>query len=128
MNEFKKLYDLANGIYAAGRIREVIEFAQSSETRGMDNLNPIAAFTQILEILAQYSPERQRNIFGQTANRGKVYMEVFNNLNQRLSTYREKSILNRNDIVNTLTILEPVLGMREKAIIDKIVELNKVFS
>lgn len=128
MNEFKNLYDLANGIFAAGRIGEVISSAHINETRGMDNSNPISVFTRILEILAEYSPEKQRNILGQTANRGRLYMEVFNKLNQTLSTYREKSIIDRNDIVNTLAILQPVLSSREKVLIDKIIKLNEVFS
>ncbi|MFZ5987258.1 MAG: hypothetical protein ACOYWZ_09075 [Bacillota bacterium] len=128
MNGYKNLYDLANGIYAAGRIREVLNSTRSGETRGLDDTNIIQAFSRILDILSEYAPEKQRNILVGTANKSRIYMDVFKNLNQNLNTYRGNRRLDRNNIVNTLTILQPVLGPRERILIDKIVKLNEVFS
>lgn len=128
MNGYKNLYDLANGIYAAGRIREVLNSTRIGETRGLNDTNIIQAFSRILDILSEYAPEKQRNILAGTANKSRIYMDVFKNLNQNLNTYRGNRRLDRNNIVNTLTILQPVLGPRERILIDKIVKLNEVFS
>ncbi|MCX7842342.1 MAG: hypothetical protein N2489_04635 [Clostridia bacterium] len=127
MNGYGYLYELANGIYAAGRIGEVINSAGSKQTRAAGGADPVCVLGRILEILSQYAPERQRGVLGEAAKRSRVCNEIYRNLNQSLNTYRNGR-LDRNNLVKTLAIMQPLLGKRERVIIDKLVKLNDIFS
>ena len=126
MNGYKNLYDLANGIFAAGRIGEVLNTAHSKNTRGIDSTNTVFVISRILDILSEYAPDRQKGILGEVANKSRVYMDVCNKLNQNISTYRNDRV-DTNNIINTLTILHPVLNSQQKMLIDRIIKLNEVF-
>jgi len=127
MTMYHGLYELANGIYAAGRIGEALNMSRGSMTRSFDGPNIVTVLSRILEILSEYAPEKQRSILGDAVNRSRVYLDVYQNLNQTLNTYRSRGP-DKNQFVNTLTILQPVLGRKERILIDKIVKLNEVFS
>jgi hypothetical protein len=100
----------------------------SKDTRSIDNANTISVFSRVLDILSEYAPDRHKNILGEAANKSRVYMEVYNKLNQNIVTYRNnRNGIDTNNIINTLTILHPVLNSQQKMLIERIIKLNEVF-
>ncbi|TYQ16209.1 UNVERIFIED_CONTAM: hypothetical protein Cloal_2731 [Acetivibrio alkalicellulosi] len=125
MYNYKALYDVANGIFAAGKIGEVLNLNPSNDRNQIATTSPIDSICKVLDILAQHAPNEQREILGIAAQKSKLYLDTYTNLDRHFNTYRS-SKMNIDKIIETLGIIHPVLGSREKNIIDKILKLYQV--
>ena len=57
------LFNVANGIFAAGKIGEAV-FTTSNKRNEMHKANPLTSTCKILDILVQYAPE-EKEVFGE---------------------------------------------------------------
>lgn len=121
MRGYKMLYNVANGIFAAGKIGEVLYKQQGNKRNGIYKTNLLANTCKILDILAQYTPEENREAFGARASKSKLYLETCNNLNRHFSTYAKS--FDAEKIAQAFNIIKPILGGDEKRIVDKMLKI-----
>jgi hypothetical protein len=116
---YSTLYNIANGIYAAAKISEVLYLQQNR--KGMHKTNPLTGACKILDILAQYAPQEERKVLGAKLMNGKLCLEACNNINKHFSTYAKN--FDADKIAQALSIIKPVLGGEEKRIVDKMLKV-----
>ena len=121
MRGYKMLFNVANGIFAAGKIGEVLYSQQSNKRNEMHKANPLTSTCKILDILVQYAPEEKKEVFGERAMKSKLYLETCNDLNEHFSTYAKR--IDASKIAQALNIIKPILGDNEKRIVDKMLKL-----
>ena len=121
MKEHKMLYNVANGIFAAGKIGEVLYLRQNSKRNEKGRVTPITSMCKILDILAQYAPEEERETFGAEIMKSKMYLETCNNLGRHFSTYARS--IDANKTVEAINMIKPILGSDERRIAERILRL-----
>lgn len=118
---YKMLYIVANGIFAAGKIGEVLYSQQHNKRKGIYRSNPLTDSCKILDILMKYAPEEKKKTFGSRAMKSKLYLETCNSINRHFSTYARD--FDADKMAQALNIIKPVLGGNEKRIVDKILKV-----
>ncbi|MDQ2086851.1 hypothetical protein RBH29_10480 [Herbivorax sp. ANBcel31] len=126
MDGYKTLYNIANGIFAAGKIGEVLYSPSGNERNQIDTTNTITNACEILDILSRYAPEEQREALGEVAKKGKLCLETCNNLNRHFSTYTRGVDIKKT--VEALNIIKPIFGNRERMIVDRVLKLYEALS
>lgn len=126
MNRYIMLENIANGIHAANRIRQL----QKSSTRSSDSDSPIdniALISEIIQSIARYSPGNSRAPLSQTGNLCREYCNTYKNFKHFLRSSRSRGT-NKEQFVNSLRILEPIMDNKKKAAISKIMKIYELFS
>jgi len=133
----KKLETIANGFYAASKIQNIYNnnIKSNSETRSAADKN--SALREILEIIAQYSPNSYRNSISEAMSKSAAFSDTYRNLKNHLNRYKNGSNMNRNSteatnmptaegVIRALDIIKPAAGEQSSYLIDKIIKIYDI--
>lgn len=123
----KKLEHIANGFYAAAEIRNMYNTRLHENADTSVRASSISMMDQIFDILTRYSPQRDREPLEKTARQSSIYIDTYRNLKQQLKSPETRKV-NKDNFVNTLSLMKPVLSNRDKTLVDKILKLYEIFS
>lgn len=126
MDKRTKMDSIANGFYAAGKIREALQSNLRSDSTTAVRVSNTDLLGQVLDILSQYSPETRREPMQRTLQKSSVYMQTYKNLKQHMKTTESRS-MSRHNFVHTLTLMSPILSGRRQLMVEKILKLYELF-
>ena len=127
MNTYSPLEHIANGIYAANKIRNLRQpiFEQNSRTSvHPDNISMIR---QILDIVHEYIPETHKKALEDTIDKSNLCNETYKSLKQHFTTIKTRGIDNDN-LIQTLHIMKPVLNNNTQNLIEKMMKAYEIFN
>lgn len=84
MNKYEKLETITNGINAAHKIRTLQNSAVNERASDSNNIDQVELFSQMLGIIAQYSPNTERKgVLNENLNKTRMYSEVYKGSNMK---------------------------------------------
>jgi hypothetical protein len=120
--DYKSLNMITNCFLAAEQIRKVNrQPLNEGEYRSVIPGNEDALY-QILSIIANYSPEKYKKPLTETISKVDVYRKSYKGLKRNISTMRDQGF-NRNQFIEILSLMQPVLDTRKQNMINKILKL-----
>jgi len=127
MDRYKKLDNIANSIHAASRINSIRNSRLLRDDDSNIKNNNISTLYEILDTIAHYSPQSYRDSFSQRLYECKSCSNVYRDLKQHLKT--SDSRRNGTDFyLKALETLAPVLGNRERSMLDKIRRIYEIIN
>jgi hypothetical protein len=126
MDKRKKLDNIANGFYAAGKIRDVYQSNLRSDNTAAVRASSTDLLGQILNIITQYSPEKHQEPLKRTLQKSSTYIETYKSLKQHMKTPESRS-MSRHNFVHTLMLMSPILSNRRQLMVEKVLKLYELF-
>ncbi|MCX7710649.1 MAG: hypothetical protein N2484_12480 [Clostridia bacterium] len=127
MNKYQLLESIANSIHAANRIKSLQSQTRDNAARSSIPIDNIALLSEIIQSVAQYSPQNYRSPLSDTSNICRQYCNTYRSFKQHIRSARRQGV-NKETFVTSLSILEPVLDHRKKAAIAKIMKIYDLFN
>lgn len=127
IEDSKSLNLITNCFLAADKIRKVQKQPIHDGEGRPVNSSSTDALHQILQIIADYSPETYKKQLNEAVNKVNLYNNSYRNLKGNISTLREQG-LNKEQFIQVLSIMHPVLSTRKQNIITKILKLNEILN
>lgn len=127
MKNGKSLDYIANGFHAANKIRNIQKSNLREERNSLIKPGSAETLRQMLEVIAQYSPDTYKEHLGATLEKVALYSDSYRNLKQHLNTTRQQG-LNKDQLVKTLSLMKPVVDARHQVIIDKITKIYEILN
>lgn len=127
MNRYVLLENIANGIHAANKIRNLQAPGTRSSGSSM-KLDQVALISEIIQSIAQYSPEKSRERLSNAGTICREYCNTYKNLKYHMKSGSRSPQNSKEQFVGSLRILEPVLDNRKKTAIQKIMKIYELFS
>lgn len=125
MNRYDKLNYLANGIHAASKIRDIYKANLKEDPNSAVRASNTDIVNQVLNVIAQYAPEPYRQDVQTTVQKCCIYNDTYRNLKQHIrSTANHR--MNDEEFIRTLDIVRPVVGNRERILIEKIIKIYQI--
>lgn len=124
---YKSLNLITNCFLAVEQIRNVRKQPlregedRSVKSDNTDNLE------QIISIIARYSPDMYKTPLTETLSKINLYNNSYRSLKRNLGTMRDQGF-NKEQFINILSIMHPVLNTRNQHIIDKILKFNELLN
>ncbi|NLC68654.1 MAG: hypothetical protein GX754_07720 [Clostridiaceae bacterium] len=133
MNNRKNLHSIANAIYAADKILNLLNKKQGQGadeiTAGWRRAYPdMAVFGEITKIIANYLPgseDHRGNHLKRTVDKCAFYEDTYKKLKQHLVSVKNEG-LNGDRIFETLAAIKPYARRRQKTAIDKSMKIYKI--
>lgn len=126
MNKYQKLEQITNGINAAYKIRSVTNSLNQRDSESRQETNNVEILMQILSIIAQYSPEPQRNSLNDRLEKATVYQNTYKNLKQHLKSMRSERHVDSDGVAKTLEIVKPIIVGERRNIIEKALQIHEI--
>jgi len=129
MDNGKYLQSIANGIYAANEVRNLLKAPnmRSDNTTGMV-ARSISVFGEVIKVIADYLPvennQRGSNI-KEMVNKSAAYGNTYSQLKQHLVSARQ-SRLNKDHLIETLAIVKPLLKDEPRTTVDKVLRIYEI--
>lgn len=124
-NRYKKLNTIANGINAVSKIQEVISSSPGNNPKTTVREDKKTTLIDILHIIAEYSPDRSGNLLSDILNRSEQYCDSYKNVKLHLNSTRNQRV-NRQNFINTLSVIKPLLDNRNKVMINKVLRIYEI--
>jgi hypothetical protein len=129
MNNSKYLQSIANGIYAADKVRNLLETTnvRSNTPSGVVG-NRIAVLGEIIKVIANYLPvensQRGSNI-QELVNKSTMCGNTYSQLKQHLFHAKEGR-LKQGQLIETLAIVRPLLKDEPRVTVDKVLKIYEI--
>jgi hypothetical protein len=81
---------------------------------------------QMLSVIAQYSPEPQRNTLNDKLQKTTVYQNTYKNLKQHLKNMQSERHVSSDGLIRTLEIVKPAVSEDRRNIIEKVLQIHKI--
>ncbi|NSW89514.1 MAG: hypothetical protein HPY74_02330 [Firmicutes bacterium] len=132
MDKRKNLQSIANAIYAADKIRNILKDpnTRNSYTPGKRAYNNISVFGEVIRVIADYLPNSNNyrgNSLKEMVDKSAIYINTYKKLKQQLISARNGK-LNKNKLVETLAIVRPLLKNERKVIVDKVLKIYEILN
>lgn len=129
MDNSKYLQSIANGIYAADKVRNLLKTTNTRSNNTSEMVaHTISVLGEIIKVIADYLPAensyRGSNI-QEIINRSTVYGNTYSQLKQHLFNAKEGR-LKQGRILETLEIVSPLLKDEPKITIDKVLKIYEI--
>lgn len=126
MDKYQKLEQITNGINAAYKIQNARNsFSQRKQNERAETSN-IDLLLQMLRVIAEYSPEPQRNSISDRLERSTAYHTTYKNLKQHVKGIQQNRHIDSNSFVKTLEIVKPVMDKDKRSVIEKVVQIYQI--
>lgn len=127
MNKYEKLETITNGINAANKIRSLQSSAGNQRSDTSNSIDTVALLSQMLGIIAQYSPETDRkNLLNERLDKTRMYSEAYKGLKHEIRDIKSNNRVGKDDIIKTLHILQPVVDTHRQTLIEKILRIQEI--
>lgn len=127
MNKYEKLESITNGINAANKIRTLQSSTLSQRSDTSNNIDTAALLSQMLSIIAQYSPNTDRgNLLNERLDKTRMYSEAYKGLKHEIRDIKSNNRVGKEDIIKTLHILQPVVDTRRQTMIEKLLRIQQI--
>ncbi len=129
MDNSKYLQSIANGIYAADKVRNLLEISnvRSNTPSGM-LAHRISVLGEIVKVIADYLPAensyRGSNI-QDIVNKSTTYGNTYSQLKQHLFHAKEGR-LKQGQLIETLAIVRPLLKDEPGITVDKVLKIYEI--
>lgn len=129
MNNNKYLQSIANGIYAADKINNLLK-AQNTRSDNMAGAaaRNISIFGEIIKIIADYLPtdnNYRENNLKDIISRSSTYGNTYSQLKQHLLAAKGERLSN-NQLAETLSIVKPLLQDKPRSTVDKVLKIYEI--
>jgi len=124
-NKYRKLEYITKGICAASQINEI--YNSRIQTRDGSSIMPgrLSMLSEMLSVIAQYSPTPHGSLLGDAANKSVEYSEAYRNIKHQINSVRSNGI-NIDTIIGTLKHIKPLLRGQHSHTIDKIIRVYDI--
>ncbi len=126
MNKYQKLEQITNGINAAYKIRSATNSLNQRGSESQQEINNVELLMQMLSVIAQYSPEPQRNSLNDRLEKTTIYQNTYKNLKQHLKSMQSERHVDSDGFVKTLEIVKPVINGEKRNIIEKVLQIHEI--
>lgn len=126
MDKYQKLEQITNGINAAYKIQNARNSFSQRRQNERAEISNIDLLLQMLSVIAEYSPEPQRNSLNDRLEKSTVYHTTYKNLKQHVKGIQENRQIDSNGIVKTLEIVKPVMDRDKRSLIEKVVQIHQI--
>lgn len=127
MNSQELLKSIANGIYAAEKIRNI----QNSTVRQDPNVtvrpSNMARLGEMLQVIAEYYPGNKKKLLEEATYIGNIYSNAYRSLKYYLMESRNKGA-DMETFLKALNSIKPVLSNNHKIVIDKMTKIYEIIT
>lgn len=144
MDKYNVMENIANGLLAASKIKKMYTPLQvnsihserkednSQKERGQDlslrqhmTIQSRPHPTEILEVLARYSPEKYKRPLSKTVRICADYTNSYRNLKRNFTLAKSRGI-SSDMIASTLAAMRPILDNNSKVLISKVLKIYEI--
>ncbi|MGI6777930.1 MAG: hypothetical protein ACOX7R_07945 [Acetivibrionales bacterium] len=126
-DKYKILENVANGIYAACKIQDTYKSRLQRNSEAAVIQDNISTLNQMLQILADYSPEMHRNKLGEAISKSSQFSSAYRNLKKHFISARNQR-MNKDLIIKAISTVKPIVDNRRKAALDKALRINEILN
>ncbi len=126
MNKYQKLEQITNGINAAYKIKTATNSLNQRSSESGQEISNVELIMQMLSVIAQYSPEPQRNSLNDRLQRTTIYQNTYKNLKQHLKSMQSERHVNSDGLVKTLEIVKPAISGDRRNLIEKVLQIHEI--
>ena len=114
MDKYRKLEQITNGINAAYKIKSAGNSFTRKDSENREKKNNVDLLIQMLSVIAEYSPESQRDTFSNNLQKSTVYHNTYRNLKQHIENIQTNRQLDSDGLARTLEIVKPILAKTDE--------------
>ncbi len=122
----KSLENIANGFRAAHKINTIRNSSlQTSDTRTSVRKAEPDVLKEMLQVLAEFSPDKYRSNLASSLDQSSLYADTFKNLKQHLRDSSSRS-MKSDDIIDAMRIVKPAVKGKNEHMIDKVLRIYEI--
>ena len=133
MDNRKNLYSIANAIYAADKIRNLLKRVQGMQDNSISGkraYDDMAIFGEIIRVIADYFPDSdnyRRNSLRETVDKCALYGNAYKKLKQHMISTRNEGLTDTK-IIEALVAIKPLIKGKRRTMIDKALEIYEILN
>lgn len=127
MNNQEFLSYIANGIYAAQKIRGMQDSYLRRDENATVRSSGLEVINDIIKVIAEYFPGNDRSMLDRITYTSEIYSNAYRGLKSFITESRGKSP-DINSIMRLLVTMKPILGNNQKVMIDKVTRIYEIIT
>jgi len=126
MDKYQKLEQITNGINAAYKIKSAGNLLTERDSENHRKTINVDLLIKMLSIIAEYSPESQRDTFYENLQKSTVYHNTYRNLKQHIKNIQTNRHLDSEGLAKTLEIVKPILAKDRRNLVEKMLQIHEI--
>ena len=128
MNNYSPLEHIANGIYAANKIRNLRQPVFEQDSRTSVHPDSISMLREILDIIHEYIPETHKRALEDTITKSSLCNDTYKSLKEHFAAIKTRGGIDKSNLIKTLHIMKPVLNNNTQTLIEKVMKAYEIFN
>jgi hypothetical protein len=125
MDRYRSWNRIANGFYAADKIKNLITSPISNNQRASVMESNLSAIIEVLRIIGEYSPDNHRPVINNIVEKSTLYSNAYQNLKDHIQS-NAGNTGNLDSVAKALSIIKPVVSNNPGITIEKVLKIYEI--